>query len=917
MSRPTYLDHSPQPDFIGALLDAPIFFRVQDQQHGLDLNSFNVRIENVLAISNGVYQSGFTGTITKENYVPNAISVLIYQTASFVYSQVVNVSAEINDLLGESGKDAYVFVTLPDPDIKAPIVTASPHGALFNSSFDVELICDDPVSTIYYTLNGTTPNLSSQIYTGPISITAEGKTTLKFVALDQNNNSSGVITEVYTIDSVAPISKATPPSGSFFTSQEVTLNCNDPQAIIYYTLNGLDPTETSPIYSTPIKIKDNKTTTIKFFAIDKAGNIEVFHTEVYSIEIAKNNYIPTNVFVTCPFNQSELHIRWDDMHPVYNQVIGYNIYRADVEMGPYQKLNSSLIGVTQYLDKTLDTQIVNEDVSEQFRRTVSISRDVNDSFNRSGPFDVMKWKEIDPAELLFQYGGAIFKDATGLHQTSKLVSAFKLRGDFQIRVKFELTEWISPDVGTQACQFIVKKDDLNKIEICRDKSHLVDVYHSHQYVNGNPEIPLTTLSSDVMGEFKIVRAGDIVTTYYYDSVSEDFIQIAAFDKYLEDLYVELSFKSEDKRTEMKFFDFFVDVGNPIIIEPISPRKEYIIYLSKRPVVDDTGANKSTDKSEFVDVTINGKKAYIRHLQGVEGLIELETEKMYDEVKKQWFEPPIPDEFSTVLVTYKVPLHSTSIRLRKNYFYKITCVTDEDETDIDLITPESLKPEKITYIYEEAVARNAWLLDQAGERVLLYIKRRAGTKCHCTYRDMKERTHKHPDQDCETCFGSGFVGGFDGPFTVIIAPLTTEQRVQQTDRGLKLAYQIETWLGPAPIVSQRDMIIRRNGDRCLVGPITPVEGPGGVMVQQHFVIEVLDSTDIRYKFPVNPLPNQKMQPGIDKSSKHVLNGGPNVATIDSPKEREELYTSEDRVSHQNDNVDHLVKGRSLTFESTEY
>jgi hypothetical protein len=114
-----------------------------------------------------------------------------------------------------------------------------------------------------------------------------------------------------------------------------------------------------------------------------------------------------------------------------------------------------------------------------------------------------------------------------------------------------------------------------------------------------------------------------------------------------------------------------------------------------------------------------------------------------------------------------------------------------------------------------------------------------------------------------------------------------------------------------------MIIRRNGDRCLVGPITPVDGPGGVMVQQHFILEVLDSTDIRYKFNVNPLPDQKMQPGIDKSGKHVLNGGPNVAAIDSPKEREGLYTSEDRISHQNDNVDHIVKGRSLTFENTEF
>jgi hypothetical protein len=916
MSRPQYSDHSPQPGFIGVQLDAPLFFRVEDQ-HGLDLNSFNVIIEGVFAIVNGVFQTGFTGAITKEDHLPKAISVLIIPGTVYVYSQIVNVSSEINDNLGQSGKDVYSFVVVPDPDIKAPIVTASPHGALFSSPQSVSLVCDDPVSIIRYTLNGTIPNLSSPVYSTPISIASQGKTTLKFVALDQVNNSSGVITEVYDIDSVAPVSSALPVGGSFFASQEVVLSSNDPKAVIHYTTNGLVPSLTSPVYKTPIKVQDNKSTTIKFFAVDKAGNEETVHQETYFVEIAKNNYIPTNIFVTCPFNKSELHVRWDDMHPIFNQVVGYNVYRADVEMGPYQKLNDNLISITQYLDKTLDSQIVNEDVSEQFRRTVNISREVNDDFSGVGEFDKTKWSETDQAELMFQNQGVIFKDATGLRQTSKLTSVFKMRGDFEILLKFDLNKWISPDTGTQSCQFIVKKDDLNFIEVSRDKSHLLDMYCSHQYVNGNPELPVTIPTSDVVGEFKIKRQSDIVTTAFYDRATEDYVQINAYDKYTEDLYIEMSGKSEDKLVEIRFYDFVVVSGNPIIIEPLNPRKEYCIYLSKRPVVDSSGTNNPTDKSENVSVTINGKKAYIRHLQGLEGTIELETNRAYDEVKKSWFVPPVPDEFSTVLVTYRVPKHSTNIRLRRNYFYKVSCVTLEDETDIDLITPESLKPEKMTYIFEEAVRRNAWMLDQAGERVLLYIKKRAGTKCHCTYRDVKERTHKHPDQDCETCFGSGFVGGFDGAYPIIIAPLTTEQRVQQTDRGLKLDYQIETWLGPTPIVSQRDMIIRRSGDRCLVGPITPVEGPGGVMVQQHFVIEVLDNTDVRYKFNVNPLASQKSQPGVDKSSRQVLNNGLNVATIDSPKEREEIFTSEDRVAHENSNVDHIVKGRSLTFANTEY
>jgi hypothetical protein len=350
---------------------------------------------------------------------------------------------------------------------------------------------------------------------------------------------------------------------------------------------------------------------------------------------------------------------------------------------------------------------------------------------------------------------------------------------------------------------------------------------------------------------------------------------------------------------------------------LNPRKEYVIHTSRRPIVDNSGTNKPTDKAEYVDVTINGKRAYVKLLQGIEGVIQLETDKVYDEVYKNFFEPPVPNEFSTVLVSYKTPRRTTNISLRKNYFYKIACVTLEDETDLDVIPPEYLKPEKTSYILDEAVRRNAWMLDQAGERVLLYITKRAGVACHCTYKDLKARTHKQPEKDCKTCYGSGFEGGFDGPFPIIIAPLTTEQRIQQTDRGLKLAYQIETWTGPAPVLNQRDLIVRRSGDRCLVGPITAAEGPGGVRVQQHFVIEFIDATDIRYHFNVNPLPNFRVQPGIDKTSQHLLINDKNVASIHSPKEREELITSEDKISHENKNVDRVVKGRDIFFENTEF
>jgi hypothetical protein len=404
----------------------------------------------------------------------------------------------------------------------------------------------------------------------------------------------------------------------------------------------------------------------------------------------------------------------------------------------------------------------------------------------------------------------------------------------------------------------------------------------------------------------------MISTFIYDKNTLQFVQLQTYNFVADDLYVEIAGRSAEIPMECQWTKFKLNSGNPVIIEPLNQLKEYIIQTSKFPIVDSSGTNKATDNTSEVSVTINGKKAYVKLLQGLEGQIFLETEKVYDEIRKTYFTPPVPNEFSTVLVSYKTKLHTTKVNLRKSYFYKVSVVTEEDETDLDLIKPETLQPENLTYIWEEAIRRNSWLRDQGGERVLLFIKKRAGQPCPCTLKDVKQRSHRKPEKDCPTCYGSGFVGGFYGPIPIIVGPLTAENKINQTERGLKLELQVETWCGPFPIMTQRDMIVRRNGDRCIIGPVTKNE-VNGIMVQQHFSIEYLDSTDVRYTFPIQPLTHQFVEftsPGIDKD-------GVRVPEVTSPKEREEVVTSIDKVAHENKNVDHIVRGRSLTFENIEY
>jgi hypothetical protein len=75
---------------------------------------------------------------------------------------------------------------------------------------------------------------------------------------------------------------ATPPGGTYFVSQMVTLATETDGATIHYTLDGATPSTASPVYSTPLNISTS--TTLMFFAvkIDMADSQVV--TAIYDIQ---------------------------------------------------------------------------------------------------------------------------------------------------------------------------------------------------------------------------------------------------------------------------------------------------------------------------------------------------------------------------------------------------------------------------------------------------------------------------------------------------------------------------------------------------------------------------------------------------------------------------------------------------------
>jgi hypothetical protein len=144
----------------------------------------------------------------------------------------------------------------------APVI--SPDGGTFATGQSVTLSSTTASSTIYYTLDGSTPTSTSNVYTSPFTISTN--TTLKAVASAPNFLQSPVSTAQFTFSNQVPNIIFTPAPGTYTSTQSVTLSNTDQTAKIYYTTDASTPTVSSPLYTGPIEVAT--TETITAIAID-------------------------------------------------------------------------------------------------------------------------------------------------------------------------------------------------------------------------------------------------------------------------------------------------------------------------------------------------------------------------------------------------------------------------------------------------------------------------------------------------------------------------------------------------------------------------------------------------------------------------------------------------------------------------
>jgi hypothetical protein len=114
----------------------------------------------------------------------------------------------------------------------------------------------------------------------PTGALAEGAYLVSASIADEATSLAAPSTRLIVIDRTAPVPAIDPPAGRYARPLAVTLTV-DEDAVIHFTVDGSDPTEASPHYSTALPITGD--TLVKCRAVDRAGNSSAVVSAAYAV----------------------------------------------------------------------------------------------------------------------------------------------------------------------------------------------------------------------------------------------------------------------------------------------------------------------------------------------------------------------------------------------------------------------------------------------------------------------------------------------------------------------------------------------------------------------------------------------------------------------------------------------------------
>ncbi|MDO9096722.1 MAG: FG-GAP-like repeat-containing protein, partial [Candidatus Methanoperedens sp.] len=188
-------------------------------------------------------------------------------------------------ILGNSNGNIYVY-TYGKKDITPPETTGNVDSAWHNTNVTITLEAKDEesgVAATYYTVDGSEPTKDSASG-NTFTLSADGVYTIRYFSVDKAGNIEPVKTASNNvkIDKIPPSTTDNAGGQWHNGSAAVTLTANDGKsgvAATYYTVDGSEPSA-----GASVAISSEGIHTIKYYSVDKAGNVEQTREAVVRID---------------------------------------------------------------------------------------------------------------------------------------------------------------------------------------------------------------------------------------------------------------------------------------------------------------------------------------------------------------------------------------------------------------------------------------------------------------------------------------------------------------------------------------------------------------------------------------------------------------------------------------------------------
>ena len=270
-------------------------------------NPDNYAVARYTIPSNGTYRVTFWGNATGSgnNYVQlgtgsaNYLGRFVAAGGSVGYTNdIVYTAGTVIDVAVGRGVDNSNFGAIVQFDLSVeavgagapvPDIAFSPAAGSFTNQLTVALVNNVGSGQIRLTVNGSDPTASSSLYTNSFVIT--GSSTIRAGLFLNGFPISGVYTAAYArviIDDVQFI----PTPGVFTNQLTVKLTNTVGSGQIRFTINGSDPTGTSPLYTSTFTITSNATIRAGLFL--NGFPVSLVYTGTYGRVYALDDGVPNS-----------------------------------------------------------------------------------------------------------------------------------------------------------------------------------------------------------------------------------------------------------------------------------------------------------------------------------------------------------------------------------------------------------------------------------------------------------------------------------------------------------------------------------------------------------------------------------------------------------------------------------------------